>query len=273
MERLQKVLANAGVASRRACEVMILAGRVSVNGQIVTELGTKVEPGRDAVSVDGKPLVSAPSPVYIMVNKPSGYVSTVRDPQGRLTVLDLVRAQDLPRLYPVGRLDADSEGLLLLTNDGALTLRMTHPSYEFEKEYLVWLDATPSASSLQRLRDGIVLDGKAAPVDLVEVLAEPSPERSQALLRFIIHEGRKRELRRLCLVIGHSVRRLKRVRMGPLKLGNLATGESRLLTAEEVAALTIRRPPAKPRSVAVRQPPSTHPGDRTRRPVRRPHAS
>ena len=232
VERLQKVLARAGVASRRKCEEMIAAGRVRVNGQTVCEPGTRIDARSDRVEVDGQPIARSTPRVYWLVNKPVGYLSAVSDPRGRPTVLDLVSSQE--RLYPVGRLDLDSEGLILLTNDGELAQRLTHPSFEHEKEYHVWVDGLPTQRSLQRLREGIELeDGFTWPAQ-VHVLRE---EEGGTWLRFVIHEGRKRQLRRMCEAVGHTVRRLIRVRMGPLSLGDLPMGESRALTQAELRAL------------------------------------
>ncbi len=251
MERLQKVLARAGVASRRACEQLIRAGRVTVNGLTVTELGTKVRPDVDILAVDGRPVSVSTPPVYVMLNKPPGYVSTTSDPYGRPTVLDLLPEYTDARLYPVGRLDTDSEGLLLLTNDGSLTERLTHPRYGLEKEYLVWVEGEPTAGCLERLRSGVPLDGKLAGVDTVAVVEAGISANQTSLLRIILHEGRKREIRRLCAAIGHPVRRLQRVRLGPLHLGQLAPGASRLLTKQETAQLmalstSVQRPAAGP---------------------------
>ena len=232
VERLQKVLARAGVASRRKCEEMIAAGRVRVNGQTVCEPGTQINAESDGVEVDGQPLARSTPRVYWLVNKPVGYLSTVRDPRGRPTVLDLVGSQE--RLYPVGRLDLDSEGLILLTNDGELAQRLTHPSFEHEKEYRVWVDGLPTQLSLQRLREGVELEGGFTWPAEVQVLRE---EQGGAWLRFVIHEGRKRQLRRMCEAVGHTARRLIRVRMGPLSLGDLPMGESRALTQAELRAL------------------------------------
>ena len=232
VERLQKVLARAGIASRRKCEEMIAAGRVRVNGQTVCEPGTQIDAESDGVEVDGQPIAISTPRVYWLVNKPVGYLSAVSDPRGRPTVLDLVGSQE--RLYPVGRLDLDSEGLILLTNDGELAQRLTHPSFEHEKEYHVWVDGLPTQRSLQRLREGIELeDGFTWPAQ-VHVLRE---EEGGTWLRFVIHEGRKRQLRRMCEAVGHTVRRLIRVRMGPLSLGDLPAGESRALTQAELGAL------------------------------------
>jgi len=249
MERLQKVLARAGLGSRRACEELIRSGRVTVNGRLVTELGTRVEPARDAIAVDGKPLPAAPAPVYWMVNKPRGFVATVSDPFASRTALQLL-PEGQPRLFPVGRLDADSEGLLLLTNDGELALRLTHPRYALEKEYLVLVRGLPSDQALLSLREGLPLDGRPTAPAAVELLPEepslawlrggggltPGSPRN-VWLRFVIHEGRKRQIRRMCQAVGHPVQRLARVRIGSLGLGALAPGQVRRLTAQEIAGL------------------------------------
>jgi cytidylate kinase len=231
-ERLHKVLAHAGVASRRKCEELIASGRVRVNGEIVSAPGSQVDPLHDRIEVDGKPVTMPLQHTYRLLHKPAGYLSTVRDPHGRPTILELVDMEE--RLYPVGRLDMDSEGLLLLTDDGELTQRLTHPSYEHEKEYHVWVQGRPTARSLQRLREGIELeDGFTWPAE-VSVLRQ---EGSSTWLRFVIHEGRKRQLRRMCEAVGHPVRRLIRVRMDLLTLGDLAPGQSRPLTEEEQTLL------------------------------------
>ena len=228
MERLHKVLARAGVASRRKCEELITTGRVRVNGQIISILGSKVDPARDSIEVDGKPITVPREYTYFLLNKPTGYICTVHDPRGRPTVLDLIDTHE--RLYPVGRLDMDSEGLMLLTNDGDLTQRLTHPSYGHEKEYHVLVNGKPTARTLQRLRKGIELeDGFTWPAE-VTILRRES---GNIWLRFVIHEGRKRQLRRMCKAVGHPVRRLIRVRIGPLTLGNLRPGQYRPLTERE----------------------------------------
>ena len=228
MERLHKVLARAGVASRRKCEELIAAGRVRVNGQTVAEPGRKVDPEHDCIEVDGQPIALPGEHIYLLLNKPAGYVSTVHDPQGRPTVVDLVHVPE--RLYPVGRLDMDSEGLLLLTNDGDFAQRLTHPSFEHEREYHLWVDGQPTPHTLQRLREGIELeDGFTWPAE-VTVLRQ---EAGGTWLRFVIHEGRKRQLRRMCQTVGHPVRRLIRVRMGPLTLGDLQPGQYRPLSDQE----------------------------------------
>jgi 23S rRNA pseudouridine2605 synthase len=226
-ERLQKVLAQAGLGSRRACEELIAAGRVMVNGE-VAQLGRRVDVSIDSVEVDGRPVGLRPGLVYYLLNKPPGVVSSASDPQDRTTVTDLV--PDDPRVFPVGRLDADSEGLLLLTNDGDLTFRLTHPSFGVEKEYVVDVVGTPKPGTLKRLREGIDLDdGRTAPAR-VSLLGDGT-------LRVVIHEGRNRQVRRMGEAVGHPVRRLVRTRIGPLRVGTLRPGEWRQLDIDEVRAL------------------------------------
>lgn len=239
MERLQKVLAHAGVASRRACEELIRQGRVQVNGQVVTEMGTRVDPTVDEIHVDGRPLTSTESHVYIVLNKPRGYLSTTDDPRGRPTVLDLLAVE--ARVYPVGRLDVDSEGLLLLTNDGALAHRLTHPRYAHEKEYWVLVEGRPNERALRRLRRGVELEGEKLQADEVAVLRGPHRQREPvvdgAWLKVVLHQGSKRHIRRMCAAIGHPVRRLIRVQFGSLHLGRLEPGQWRHLSHSEVMAL------------------------------------
>jgi len=240
-QRLQKILAAAGYGSRRACEEIIRQGRVQVNGRVVTEMGTKVDPHRDEIRVDGAPLSSPEGKVYLILHKPPGYISTVHDPWGRPTILDLVPHRG--RLYPVGRLDAESEGLLLLTNDGQLTHRLTHPRYEHEKEYLVLVKGRPSKTVLSRLRRGVKLEeGRTAPAEVSRASRKEGLETPPGTtwLRMVIHEGRKRQIRRMCAAEGHPVQRLIRVRMGPLRLGALKPGQWRPVTARELAALGKR---------------------------------
>jgi 23S rRNA pseudouridine2605 synthase len=245
-ERLQKIMAHAGVASRRKCEEIILQGRVRVNGQVVTQLGSKVNPAQDTIEVDGQP-ITLEKKVYIMLHKPRGYLSDTRDFRGRASALGLV--PDGKRLYPAGRLDADSEGLLLLTNDGELTYRLTHPRYEHEKEYLALVEGKPTGATLRRMREGIEQDGQTLRADAVERLEGLGPEihrhgweetpRGMTWLRIVLHEGKKRHIRRLCAAVGHPVRRLIRVRIGPLELGDLPVGEWRYLTGGEVKRLRL----------------------------------
>jgi 23S rRNA pseudouridine2605 synthase len=226
-QRLQKVLAAVGYGSRRACEELIEQRRVTVDGE-VAELGRRVDPDVARVEVDGVPVSVRPGLVYYLLNKPRGVVVTASDPHGRPTVLDLLPGQ--PRVFPVGRLDADTEGLLLLTNDGDLAHRLAHPSFGVEKEYLAEVERVPTPGQLRRLRTGVPLeDGMTAPAKVAFV-----PPRA---IRLAIHEGRKRQVRRMCLAVGHPVVRLVRVRIGPLADRGLAPGEWRELTAEEVRAL------------------------------------
>lgn len=231
-ERLQKVMAHAGVASRRKSEEIIEQGRVVVNGQAITQLGTKVDPERDAITVDGEPISVTEDYVYIVLHKPLDVITTADDPWGRTTVLDLVDVDE--RVYPVGRLDADSEGLILLTNDGALTHRLTHPSFEHQKEYHVRVSGRPSQEDVGRLRSGVRLeDGVTAPAQ-VEVLR---CEAGDTWLRMILHEGRKRQIRRMADAVEHPVKRLIRVRLGPIRPGNLSPGRWRHLSRGEVEEL------------------------------------
>ncbi|HET6964824.1 MAG TPA: pseudouridine synthase [Acidimicrobiales bacterium] len=234
-ERLQKVLAAAGIGSRRVCEDLIAEGRVEVNG-VPAVLGRRVDPETDRVTVDGVPVGVRPGLVYYLLNKPAGVVSTASDPQGRPTVTELVPAE--PRVFPVGRLDTATEGLLLLTNDGDLTHRLTHPSFGVEKEYLASVEGTPRPGSIRRLREGVELeDGLTAPAKV----SQAAPD----VLRITIHEGRNRQVRRMAEAVGHPVRRLVRTRIGPLRTGTLGPGEWRPLTQEEVRAL--ERATASPR--------------------------
>jgi 23S rRNA pseudouridine2605 synthase len=238
-ERLQKYLARAGIASRRHAEELISAGQVTVNGQVVRKLGSRVMPGADEVRVRGR-LVAPPAEdeqLYILLNKPRDTVTTAHDPQARLTVLDLLPPEwRARRVYPVGRLDRDTEGLLLLTNDGDLALRLAHPRYAQSKEYHALVAGRPSREALARLRAGILLPGEARPTApaRVRVLRSSADETE---LSIELHEGRNRQVRRMCEAIGHPVLALRRMRIGPLTLGNLSPGSARLLTASEVAEL------------------------------------
>lgn len=226
-ERLQKALAAAGVASRRHAEELIAAGRVAVNGQTVTQLGTRVSPS-DRVSVDGKLIPRVPQYRYVMLNKPLGVISSAHDEHGRRTVVDLVPTSI--RVYPVGRLDFDSEGLILLTNDGELTFRLLHPRHEIPKEYFVWLNPPPTDAQLKQLRDGVeIVGGRTRPAGVAR--------RSGGAVSVTIHEGRKRQIRQMAAAVGLDVARLVRVRVGPLSLGNLGLGEWRELRPAEVTAL------------------------------------
>ncbi|MBU3688176.1 MAG: MFS transporter [Acidimicrobiales bacterium mtb01] len=228
-ERLQKVLAVRGFGSRRACEELISERRVTVNGE-VAELGRRVDVDHDMVEVDGVPIGVKPGLVYYLVNKPSGVVTTAHDPQGRPIVLDLAPSE--PRVFPVGRLDAETEGLLLLTNDGDLAHRIAHPSHGVDKEYLAHVSGGQVApGELRRLREGVDLeDGRTAPAQV----SQPEP----GLLRITIHEGRNRQIRRMCEAIGHPVQRLVRVRIGPISDRTLRPGACRELTLDELRSLT-----------------------------------
>jgi len=240
-ERLQKVLAHAGVASRRRCEEIIEAGRVRVNGAVVTTLGTRVDPRRDRIEVDGQPIHRAPK-LYYALHKPAGVISTVRDPRGRPTARALVPTDE--RVYPVGRLDRDSEGLLLFTNDGALAQRLMHPRYEHEKQYYTLVSGTPTRETLAALREGILLPGEERPMT-AELQRLPTTwhwrghraPKGSCWLVVILREGRKREIRRLLQATGHLVQRLVRVRISTLRLGDLEPGEGRWLADEEIASL------------------------------------
>ncbi len=226
-ERLQKILARAGIGSRRHCEELIADGRVSINGE-VAELGARADVDVDRIEVDGVAIGVRPDLVHYLLNKPAGVVTTAADPQGRRTVIDLVPEE--PRVFPVGRLDYDTEGLLLLTNDGDLANRLTHPSHGVEKEYVAVVDGAPTRGELRRLREGVELDdGVTAPAKVATI--EPS------VLRITIHEGRNRQVRRMCEAIGHPVVRLVRTRIGPIADRSLKPGEWRSLTVDEVRAL------------------------------------
>ncbi len=228
------MLARAGIASRRESEKLIAAGRVSVNGKIVTAPGTKADPESDTIALDGEVLNFAESKHYLLLNKPAEVLSTRHDPQGRATVMDLIPQRLCAYVYPVGRLDMDAEGLLLLTNDGELAHALTHPSFEIPKTYLATVPGQVSADKLQALLDGVELEDGFAAADAAEIVELPT---ASTVLRLTLHEGRKREVKRLCEAIGHRVIALKRVSVGPLELGDLGRGKYRELTSEEVAQL------------------------------------
>ncbi|MGI9862181.1 pseudouridine synthase [Moorella naiadis] len=231
--RLQKYLALAGVASRRRAEELIRAGRVRVNDRVITAMGVQVEPGQDMVAVDGRRVELAEQKYYVLLYKPAGYVTTTADPRGRLKVTDLVR--DIPaRLYPVGRLDYATEGLLLLSNDGELTLRLTHPRYGVEKTYLALVRGLPDANTIAHLRRGVNLeDGPTAPARVHLRRAG----KNEALLELTLREGRNREVRRMLAAVGHPVLRLRRIRQAFLTLKGLKPGAYRHLTPAEVEGL------------------------------------
>jgi len=244
MERLQKILAQAGIASRRKCEELILQGQVKVNGQTVTELGTRVDPARDRIQVNGK-TIELEQHAYVLLHKPVGVITSLHDPQGRRVVTDLLKDVK-ERVYPVGRLDYDTSGLLLLTNDGDLANKLAHPSYEIDKVYRAMVRGIPSAEKIRRLERGIMLeDGLTAPA-MAKLLEQDRP-RNRALLQLTIHEGRNRQVRRMCEAIGHPVLTLERIKLGFLTLEGLRPGEYRHLTAAEVARLKESLHASKPR--------------------------
>lgn len=239
-ERLARFLAHAGVASRRHAENLIAAGRVQVNGYTIREQGSRIDPARDIVRVDGQVIQAVRQYVYLLLHKPEGYLSTASDPQGRPTVLDLLPPELRKlRIYPVGRLDNDTSGLLLLTNDGDFALHLTHPRYALEKHYEVLIEGRPGRTDLRALRQGVIITEdngrryKTAPAQ-VSVL---NHEGSTTLLALTIHEGRKRQVRRMLSAIGLPVLTLKRTGIGTLTLGSVASGKWRYLTAEEVTDL------------------------------------
>jgi len=230
--RINRFLARAGVASRRASEKLVVEGRVRLNGEPVTDLSTRVEDG-DLVEVDGRRVSLPRSHTYIVLNKPPGYVVTLSDPQGRPTVSDLLEGLEA-RVVPVGRLDAPTEGLLILTDDGDLAHRIAHPSFELDKVYEVVARGVLDHADAERLRKGIELDGRMTlPAD-VEVV---SSERNATRALVTIHEGRKRQVRRMFEAVGHPIRRLRRLRVGPIELGDLRLGKWRRMSAAEVAEL------------------------------------
>jgi 23S rRNA pseudouridine2605 synthase len=231
--RLNKILANAGVASRRGAEELLAAGRVAVNGRIVTAPGAAADPACDTISVDGRPLPRPARHVYIMLNKPAGVVTTARDPQGRPTVLELVDRPE--RLFSVGRLDRDTEGLLLLTNDGAWANRVAHPSGGVEKEYEAIVDGVPDAEALRRLAEGVALPDGHLARGTARVLHTLD---GGACVSITLHEGHKRQARLMLGAVGHPVRQLRRVRVGRLHLGQLEPGAWRELAPAEIAAVT-----------------------------------
>ena len=234
--RLNRFLAQSGIASRRAADRLIEAGRVRVNGVVVEELGILVLPGRDQVEVDGVAVAGLEVPRYFALHKPRGYVTTAADPQGRPTVLDLVGERTAPaRVFPVGRLDLDSEGLLILTNDGTLTQRLLHPRYHVAKRYRVWTESPPRPADLAQLAAGVEIEpGVATRPATVEPAAPVG-----AAFEIEIREGKKRQIRRMCEMLGLRVTRLVRIRFGPVELGDLAPGDLRPLAREEVRGLEL----------------------------------
>jgi len=231
--RLQKLIAGTGLASRRKAEVLIAAGRVMVNGKVVTELGTKVDPARDHVKVDGKHLSSAEPFVYLILNKPKNVMSTLDDPRGRTTVKDYLHGISL-RVFPVGRLDFDSEGLMLMTNNGDLAQALLHPRYHVPKTYLIKVKGILTDDKIRQLEQGVRLeDGMTSPAMVKKI----KKAEANSWLEVTIREGRKHQVKRMLESVGHPVIKLTRVKMGPLSLGNLGSGEFRFLTDREANAL------------------------------------
>jgi len=244
--RINKFLAACGLGSRRKVEEIVLAGRVTLNGSPVTDLSTFVEPGRDRVTVDGRAARLPAGHTYYLLHKPEGIMTTARDPEGRSTVLQLVPAR--PRVFPVGRLDRETSGALLLTDDGALAHRILHPRYGVEKEYIAVVEGTITDQATLALREGVLLEGERRPTAPAQVeVLDRKNKRSR--LRVIVHEGRNRQVRRMLEAVGYPVLQLRRERIGPVRLGNLDAGVFRVLTPNEVTAL--RRETARPRPRAV----------------------
>ncbi|MBD3866732.1 MAG: rRNA pseudouridine synthase [Acidobacteria bacterium] len=250
-ERLQKFMADAGVCSRRAAERMILEGRVTVNGEIVTRMGVTVDPGADAVKVDGKRIHPRKAPhIYLVLNKPRGVVTTMSDPEGRPTVADLI-PKGMPRLFPAGRLDFNSEGLLLLTDDGELARNLTHPSRKITKVYQVKLKGRPDPGEIRRLEQGIFIEGRrTAPAEIRFLKPGPNP-----WYEIRVTEGRKHLVRKLFESVRHPVIKLKRTGFGPLVLRDLPVGQTRSLLASEIEELRSRRR-RKPRPARTRRKPA-----------------
>jgi len=258
--RLQKLIASTGLSSRRKAEMLIASGRVSVNGKIVTELGTKVDSTRDHVKVDGRHLTSAQPFVYLVLNKPKNVMSTLDDPGGRTTVKDFLRGVAV-RVFPVGRLDFDSEGLMLLTNNGELAQALLHPRYHVPKTYLIKVKGVLKDEEIARLERGVRLeDGMTSPAHVKKV----RKVEANSWLEITIREGRKHQVKRMLEVVGHPVLKLLRIRMGPLALGNLEPGEFRFLTDREANAL---RELVDERTASVER--GEEPGPRSKRPMRR----
>lgn len=235
-ERLQKYLAEAGVASRRKAEELIAQGKVKVNGKVVTEMGMKIDPAKDEVTyLDKKVTTKDTKMVYIMLYKPEGYVTTAKEQFGRPAVMDLVKGVK-ERIFPVGRLDYDTSGLLLLTNDGDLTYKLTHPKHDVDKTYIAKLYGIPDEGALQKFRRGVVIDGKRTKPAKIQIIDKDKDGRF-CTAEIIIHEGRNRQVRKMCEAIKHPVAQLKRVATGELKLGDLQKGKYRHLTEKEIKYL------------------------------------
>jgi 23S rRNA pseudouridine2605 synthase len=233
LERIQKILANAGIASRREAERMVIEGRVTVNGKVVDKLGFKADPSKDHVKVDGKRLARFEPKVALLLNKPRGYLSTVKDPKGRPTVIDLLKNVKW-RVYPVGRLDFDAEGLLLLTNDGDFTYLLSHPKFSIPRTYLVKIRGVPEEERLTRLKRGVMLEDGHAKAVSVKVFRQ---REKNSWIQVVVAEGRNHLVKRMFSAIGYPVLKLKRVGFGPIQLGDLRIGQFRYLTPEEMEGL------------------------------------
>jgi pseudouridine synthase len=269
--RLQKILSTAGIASRRAAEGYIVEGRVSVNGQTVTELGSKADPDTDEIRVDGRRIKTAQRRLYILMYKPRGYITSRSDPQRRPTVIDLLSKGGVrDYVYPVGRLDYESEGLLLLTSDGDLAARLTHPSHGIAREYQARVLGIPDRHALERLARGVVIDGrKTAPAEIELQKGTEGSDGRQAILSIVIREGRNRQVRKMCEAVGHPVVRLRRVRIGPIADEHIRPGEFRELDAREIAALKkaaegVAAAPGAQREPGAQRPGSTQRSQRAR---------
>ncbi len=233
MERIQKILAKCGIASRREAERMVIEGRVMVNGRIIDQLGFKADPSKDHIKVDGKKLAGFEPKVALLLNKPRGYLSTVKDPQDRATVMDLLKKVKW-RVYPVGRLDFDAEGLLLLTNDGDLTYLFSHPKFSIPRTYWVKVEGVPDEKKLTQLKKGVMLEDGRARMVSSHILRQGE---KNSWLRVVVTEGRNRLVKRMFSAVGHPVLKLKRIEFGPIRLGNLPVGQFRYLTPEEITKL------------------------------------
>ncbi len=264
-ERLQKIIAAAGITSRRAAEELILAGRVAVNGVVVTELGSKADPHKDQITLDGHPIKPAEKQYYVLLHKPAGYVTSLKDPQGRQLVTELVKEIG-ERLFPVGRLDYNSEGLLLLTNDGEWANRLMHPRHQVDKEYHVRVRGKVDPQQIKRLAAGVELEDGPTSGASVRLLKS---DQQNDWLSITIREGRNRQVRRMCAAVGLSVVRLRRIRYGNLTLGGLKPGEYRLLTAQEAKELDAPPPPRQRERRPTPPTRQTQQPDPAKRPPRR----
>jgi 23S rRNA pseudouridine2605 synthase len=264
LERLQKIIAHAGYASRREAEAMMRAGRITLNGRVVTELGTRADPDRDHIKVDGKLITRAEEHRYIIIYKPKEVMTTVEDPQGRRTVIDLVRGVR-ERIYPVGRLDYHSEGLVLLTNDGELAYKVSHPKHGSVKTYNVKVRGVPEERIIDKLRRGITIDGKRTlPCDITPIKTTgKTADEGNSWWEVKLREGRTQQIRKMFQAVGHPVSKLKRVAIGPIFDPKLTPGVWRELTKHEVKLLaTLKDVPVKPRRVAAKRPAAKRPASK-----------